>query len=470
MRVLPSLKFGGGGGKSWVTVHCFTVSDGKFFWMIAGIIFVSYMPTYIACYPGLGIYDGPCQLGLLTTHHPVIHTFFIRFCEKFAGWLHLTSWLVPYSLIQMCIFICCLAYAVLCLKRFAFSKIYICLITAWICLFPMNALMSITSTKDTFFASLFLLLICELGKILYNQEDYFNGERKRYHCIRYSIICFLMCAFRNNGVYVLIGMLPITAVCVKNHWKKIVELTLIIIMGYFVYSGPLMDVAGIPQGDKKEALTVIIQPIVRTYHWRNSELQEEDKEAIRRLFGGVDPWYESHISDPPKSQFNTDVFFDNLGLYMRLYCKLGIEFPKEYADALLANTYGNWYPHEILPDDTCYRFYFEFPEITPEEYGSKLPGYYIFLQKLGRESSYLKVPFLYLFFCTGIVFWIILFLIGVIVIRKEYRKFMCFAPAVFLFITILLGPVALLRYTYPLVVSVPILTGYTFSTELAVHR
>lgn len=95
----------------------------------------------------------------------------------------------------------------------------------------------------------------------------------------------------------------------KKHWKKITELTLIIIIGYFVYSGPLMDIAGIPQGDKKEALTVVIQPIARIYHWRNSELQEEDKEAIRRLFGGVEPWYASHISDPPKSQFNTDVFW-----------------------------------------------------------------------------------------------------------------------------------------------------------------
>lgn len=459
-----------GGVKSRVSACRFTISDRKFYWVTVGLILVSYMPTYLACYPGLGIYDGPCQLGQLTTHHPLLHTLLIRFCEKSARWLHWESWLVPYSLIQMCVLACCLSYAVLCLKRWAFSGIYISIMIAWICLFPMNALMSITSTKDTLFAALFLLLICELGKMMYSPEDYFNGDRKKYHSIQYCVICFLVCAFRNNGVYVLIGMLPVMAVCVKRYWKKIATLSLIVIAGYFVYSGPLMNVLGIPQGDKKEALTVIIQPMARTYHWQYEALQEEDREAIRQLFGGVDPWYEAHISDAPKSQFHTEVFLDHLWLYLRLYGKLGIQFPKEYADALLANTYGNWYPHEILPDDTCYRFYFEFPGLSPEEYGSKLPGYYTFLQKLSRESSYLNVPFLYLFFCTGIVFWIVSFLIGVIVIRKEYRKMIYFAPAIFLFITIMLGPVALMRYTYPLMVSVPVLTGYTFSKELIVYR
>lgn len=382
----------------------------------------------------------------------------------------MTSWLVPYALIQMCVLACCFAYAILCLKRWAFSKVYIYIVLVWICLFPMNALMSVTSTKDTLFAAVFLLLICELGKMIYDQENYFYGKGKKYHSIRYCVICFFVCAFRNNGVYALMGMLPVMAVCMKKYRKKITGLSLIIIIGYFLYSGPLMNVLGIPQGDKKEALSVVIQPLARTYHWQYSALREEDKETIRRLFGGVDPWYEAHISDAPKSQFNTEEFFNNLGSYLHLYCRLGLQYPKEYADALLANTYGNWYPHEILPDETCYRLYFEFPEMSPEEYGSKLPGYYLFLQNLGRESSYLQIPFLYLFFCTGIVFWILLFLISVVIIRKEYTKLMFFAPGIFLFITLLLGPVALLRYTYPLMICLPVLIAYTFSGELIVHR
>ena len=256
----------------------------------------------------------------------------------------------------------------------------------------------------------------------------------------------------------------------RAYRKRVGLICLFVILAYLLYSGPLMDVMRIPKGDKREAMSMIIQPLARTYREAGDSLSQDEQESIRLLFGNNVPWYESHISDAAKSQFDSKEFFDDLKKYINLYVDLGLRYPGIYLDAVLANTYGNWYPHEILPDSTCYRMYFEFPTVTAEEYGSRIPTLYNFLQKLSRDSSYLRIPFLYLMFCTGFVFWIILFLLAEIIIKKQYHKILIFIPFGALFFTILMGPVALFRYTYPLMIGIPLLFGITYEDKLIVEK
>ncbi len=437
----------------------FITSDRKFFLIAYTAIIISWLPTYMACYPGLGIYDGPGQLTSVTTHHPIIHTAFIHLCNWIVGVLSWTSWLIPYAMIQMIFMAGCFSYMLLCFKRWKLSLIYMTAVAIWIALFPMNSLMAITTTKDTFFTGIFILLFCELGKMYFNK----NYWKERENCILFCSICFLLCAFRNNGVIVLIGSVPFFIYQFKSYWKRILLLMITVIMLFGIYNGPIMNMLNIPQGDKKEALTVVIQPLTRTYHYAGETLSLEEKEMIRKIFGGEqEPWYVSHISDAAKSQFDSEEFFNHFNEYITLYIKLGLKYPNIYLDTWLANTYGNWYPHEILPDPTAYRMYFEFPDKSAEEYGSLLPKYYTFLQDLSRNSSYLQVPGMYLFFCTGIVFWIWSFLFAYFLIRKQYDKIIFCVPSAVLFFTILLGPVALFRYTYPYMIGLFTTIGIAF--------
>ncbi len=291
---------------------------------------------------------------------------------------------------------------------------------------------------------------------------------KRVNCVRFAFVCCWLCLLRNNGVYVLAAMTPFLMFYTKRYYKRIGLICMAIVAGYYIYTGPLMDVVQIPKGDSREAMTMIVQPLASTYKEKvKNDLSQEEKEMIQRLFGNNAPWYESHISDAAKCQFDSKEFLGNISKYMKLYIDLGIRYPDVYLNAVLANTYGNRHTHEIFPDSTCYRMHFEFPEVSAEEHGSRFPRLYNFLQKLCRESIYLKVPFLYLVFCTGIVFWIILFLLAEVIIRRQYHKILLFIPFGALFLTILLGPVALLRYTYPLMVGIPILFGKTYEDELA---
>ncbi len=440
------------------------IKTSHYFLLMWGIILLGWLPVYLACYPGLGIYDGPCQLVEITTHHPLVHTLFIHGMNMLAQGLGWKSWLIPYTIIQMGVLSAVFAYLLTCLKNWGFNLIYLCVVLGWIVFFPMNPLMAAATTKDTLFAASFILVLCELVKVIRGGCIHW---RNWFHCCYFVIVCCLLCLLRNNGVYVLIAMIPFLMYYAKKYYKRIGLICMAIVAGYYIYTGPLMDVVQIPKGDSREAMTMIVQPLARTYKEKvKNSLSQEEKEMIQRLFGNNAPWYESHISDAAKCQFDSKEFLDNISKYMKLYIDLGMRYPDVYLNAVLANTYGNWYPHEILPDSTCYRMYFEFPEVTAEEHGSKFPRLYNFLQKLCRESTYLRVPFLYLVFCTGIVFWIILFLLAEVIIRRQYHKILLFIPFGALFLTILLGPVALLRYTYPLMVGIPILFGTTYEDEL----
>lgn len=432
------------------------ISDKRLFFFVFLLIVICWMPTYITCWPGLGIYDGPGQVNNISTHHPVMHTLIIHFCNAMAkqfGWI---SWLLPYAVLQLSFLASVFSYQIVTLKRWKITRFAIGLITVWFCIFPMHALMALASTKDSIFAGFFVLFICKIGDMLIMD---INSLTRGWY-IKYWLVCFMLCAFRNNGVFVLFFFIPFMKLIPTS--KKIILISLTVVITYIVYQGPVMNMLHVEKGDSKEALSIIIQSLSRTYHEKNTELSEEEKSAIIQLFGNQAPWYESHISDAAKSQFDSTVFFNRFEYYSKLYIRLGIRYPHTYMDAMLANTYGNWYPHEMLPDPTAYRMYFEFPSVSAEEYGSIWPNYYNFLQNLSRESSYLRIPIVYILFCTGIVFWEILFLLVCVIDQRNYKKMIIFIPFLTLWGTIMLGPVALFRYTYPLMVGLPLLGCITY--------
>lgn len=139
----------------------------KFFLPMWGVILLGWLPVYAACYPGLAIYDGPAQLELITTHHPLVHTLFIQamnYLAQKAGW---ESWVAPYAVIQMAVLSAAFAYLLTCLRAWGYGAAYTGIVLVWIAAFPVHPLMAVTTTKDTFFAACFILVICEVVRMIH---------------------------------------------------------------------------------------------------------------------------------------------------------------------------------------------------------------------------------------------------------------------------------------------------------------
>ena len=320
------------------------------------------------------------------------------------------------------------------------------------CIFPMHALMAMATTKDTLFAAFVLLYMCELIDILEKRCLYWHNKGR---CIRFVFISFMMSVFRNNGVYVLVCGSIVVLVFSIQYYKKTIGVLITVFLMYFLYCGPVMGGLGVETGDMREALSIVIQPLARVYNLKNDNISIKDKQRIENVFGNPEViWYEAHKSDAAKSQFDTQFFTSELSENIKLYIKLGIEYPDVYFDALLANTYGNWYPFEKLPDTTTYRMLFEMPE--SDAINSCLPHFYEVLYRIGRESSYQNIPIISLFYSTGIVFWLLLWVIMRLIAYKKYMEVLVCMPLLCLFFTIMLGPVPLFRYTYPLMICLPV--------------
>lgn len=76
--------------KSNMVVSSF-LYESKAFLVVCEIgMVITWSILFLACFPGLAIYDGPAQLGMyhtgtISSHHPYIHTIFLVLCEQLGG-------------------------------------------------------------------------------------------------------------------------------------------------------------------------------------------------------------------------------------------------------------------------------------------------------------------------------------------------------------------------------------------------
>ena len=94
---------------------------------------------------------------------------------------------------------------------------------------------------------------------------------------------------------------------------------------------------------------------------------------------------------------------------------------------------------------------------------SKLVLYNAFLKKLCLDSSWADIPVISSFFSLGIYFWFLLLSIGVIIIKKKWKLLIPLSSIFGLTLTIVFAPVIVLRYLFPVIITVPILLSLIFS-------
>lgn len=445
------------------------MSDKKYFLTCLLKILAVWTIVWLSCFPGLSVYDGGSQLtqylnGNISTHHPYLHTMFIAFCYNIGKiTLHNTSssFLVVYSILQSVIMALIFAYLLLELKRMKCRKLIRQFLLVWITFFPMNAIMALSTTKDTLFAGFFLLFMLQVVKIYQQKEKYLQSWK---NTVTFFSVSFFLCCLRNNAPYVLLFSMPLIVLLLRKKWKKALIICVLLLCTYKVYDGPFLNSMNVTRGDSREALSMLIQPLCRVYNLKKDELSEGDIQNISTIIRGGQVFnYQSHISDPMKCVFDTDSFMDSKMKYIKTFIGLGFKYPDVYSDAFLAMTYGDWYPFEKLPDYNGGRFYYNFPEsLAQAGSSSKIRPLAGFLNELIRYSSYLKIPFLCLLFASASCVWILFFLSFYMIYKKEYTKLFLTIPAWLLYITVLLGPVSLYRYVYPIIIIIPVLVVVTF--------
>ena len=439
------------------------------------LIFASYAFYIFVFYPGNFSYDAGTQVRMVngtdpfTKYHPVIHTFIIKLTIN-AGFKLFHSYrigILIYSLVQTILMSLIFAYTLLFLNKNKFPKILNMLLLLFYMFLPTFGLYSITVTKDILFAGIFNLVVIELIKL--SQDNELLNNRK--YIIKLIILLLLLIMFRNNMLYAFILFLPIMIFLLRKMYKKVLIVGFSVLLLFGTYDKLLTYVFDIGHGPRIEAFSFVVQQFARVYHKEN--LDENTKNDIYILFkNDAIKKYDSHISDPIKSEFNSDILFQNKGKYLNIYKDLVFKYPKTMIDSLLINTYGFYYFGDKYPDKS-FRKYIEInclevnDGIVLRTYNCKKenPKLYDYHLKLYDNGDYQKNIILRFIMSPALYFWIFIYIFMALLLRKKYRVPIWIIMAYML--TNFLAPVAIVRYVFFLFTLLPLLIYMYYKSKNA---
>lgn len=467
--------------EAWIEQKITTRKSFVFSWLS---IFFAWLPGLIASYPGMYGYDSVFQLGFyidkkIDLWHPLAHTYLMGICiEDIGGVLgSREAGMCFYSILQMLFLSGCFALVVFYMtKKKAPIIIRIAMVVFAACL-PTNAIMSFSCTKDIPFAGLMCILTYITMRIA-DDEMFLTIKRNWIAVI--VVFCGLF-AFRNQGIYVIILGLVFGCILLHKQWKRFVILLLTTVVLFCGYSGPFTNALNGVEASKgiEEMLSVPIMQISRAVCYGADELTETEIIMAEEYIPTVheyDSRGDKGIADYFKEDFDSVRFKENPLEFIKLWGSIGVKKPLIYIDAFARLSIGLWYPDMNYRDPEAYHPYWEYENTPPiqeewiilerstPECLQWLADYYY---DLSYNNTYQKYPVISMLFSGGFYVWLLFIYVAWCVYKKEYKLLFPASFLVFYWLTMLLGPVVIYRYLYPLIISLPILltTMFTYKKE-----
>lgn len=421
-------------------------------------IFLMHLPVFLAFYPGICYYDVGVQVeqyesGKFITNHPLLHTLFMGFFKNLFD--DPNSGYAIATIIQILVVNCAMAYALSYLYRKT-SNVVLCTISMlFYGLFPVNSLLTLSTTKDILFAAFVLVFFIDGLRFLQNE----NLTYLLY--IRIVLNAVLMLLFRNNAIYAFIPTFGIILIIkfLKKETMKFVLLLFLSIFIIFSGSNKLLTLSlHANNGSIKEMMSIPAQEQARIYITTDNE---KDKKLILSYIEEPET-YNFYLSDAIKQQLPFEVLDSKCKHFLLDSAILNLKYPITCIDAILYNTQGYWdlfhspyqSDHYFLSTDN-YRGGAVFETKIPA-----LANIYIDLFHVTEE--YQHNPLAVLFLNSGIYIWLMLFtLVKSLHTKNNPLSFSLLFPLFYL-LTLCLGPGAIIRYTFSYILMAPVLVGILF--------
>ena len=473
------------------------VSDKKYWLTIWGILIVLQIPVMLAEFPGFFCYDAQDELNQVltrtfSTHHPLVHVLIlggnIALGHKLTG-----SWNVGicfHLTMQMLFMTGVFAYALTFLRKniaiksvdeasgninYRGKKVYRTIAVLFFGLFPTIVMYTLCSTKDGLFSTFLLLLVIELMKLLSDTENFFKLKR---HIFLLILSAMMMSLLRHNGFYAYIVFIPFGVFALRKYYKKVLILFIIPVILSVVIESGLTAALNADSSEHQEMITVSIMQLARTWRYTPEDFSEEDKEVLlsflsERALGT----YEIRAADYMKSFFDNAEYDENSGAYWKLWAKMMVSHPMTYINAWFLTCYPYWYPFAVINPYRGHQMpHFTYEDSSYFEYEVEPPGErhtlaFGFIDKLYYKMSLTpfqqKTPIVSLLFSMGFYFWVWMYFAFYTITKRKLMVCLPLMPVFLTWLTLMLGPVALIRYMLILWYITPLLPvffGHIYSS------
>lgn len=425
------------------------------------IIFICWVPVFLAEYPGFFVYDAVDEYTAVatrqfTTHHPLLHTLFlggsVRAGEVLFGDANVG--IAAFILVQMIVLSFVFAWVISQIGR----RGYRIFATVWYGLFPVVVMFALCSVKDTLCAAAILLSVVLTVRILSSR----SRSPQDMACLAASLL--IMMLTRHNAVYAYI-----ICACVAGAYLAAVtagpmirRITPALCMAgllfvYLIISSALTFAFNADDSEHQEILTVPIQQLARTWSVYSDEMSPEELETLYEILPEETlRHYTPELSDPVKIGFNNAAYEQDPGRYRRLWSGLFKRHPLSYINAWLDTSYGYYYPYTIVNvyeghQTFTYTYtessYFGYEVEYPGVRHSLIPVIDRFYRWLSLDDDIQRIPVIARFFSMGAMFWVYAFGMALYIYRRDHVRFMAYLLPVSIWATLLLGPTFLPRYT-----------------------
>jgi hypothetical protein len=434
------------------------------------IIMVCWIPVFLALYPGLFAYDVrgqiPQEMGRYSTHHPLLHTFFLKafyWLGKEIG--SYNTGMAISTFLQMALFALALAYAIQYMINKRIKKSIIIAVLLFFSVIPIFSIMAVSMTKDILFAAAF---VASFVKVLELNETGLKKLKIKDWMLILGLLT-LTSLLRSNGKYAVYALLAVmflksvfNRVEIKQNYFLAVTTALLIT----VSNTALIAVTKARTVSKNEMMSVPYQQLARTYKYDIGSFSSNDLAILKTLIPKI-MYYNEHKSDSIKGSATVFNSYINQKLFWEIYIRYMLKKPDRYLEAFLINTIGYWYLDDISSsqmygkradggiNDDFGLFLMDTKGGFGVTHESKFQLLDSAIKKLFHENKYQNIPVVAVIFNMGTYFWFFVMFLFYCIQTKNSQIFI---PCVFILAymaTVFAGPCALFRYALPYIICLP---------------
>lgn len=397
---------------------------------------------------GFGAYDNVM---------PFWHTVATELFVKLGLWIFedINAAIALFHGAQILFLAACFGYALETLYRIGLPKWALAIVYILYALMPYNIVYSVTLWKDIPFAGAALLLVTALYRLLKNV-----GGRKR-NLFALVVGAFGFSLLRTNGWYAFLVMTLLLFPLLWKHQKKLVLLLLAVLVVTWLMLNPLLSLLNVGSTDFVEAFGIPMQQIARVLH-NEQPLAEEDMAMLNEIFytDRTAELYDPQIVDPVKfytfRHDRVDYLTDYLWDYVRLYFRIGAQYPEDYWQAWVEQTKGYW--------NGGYKYWTYTLQMGENDFGIvQSPGDNLLARVYNAAFRYWEKPeILQCLISIGLYVWALVACCVTNVLKKR-QEFVLTIPILVLIAGLWLGtPVfSEFRYAYPLILTLPTILSLT---------
>ena len=438
--------------------------EKKMSFPILMLIFVLlWTPAWLSVFPGVFSYDAydewmQIYTGNITAHHPVLHVLYLGGIVEGAYQLFgsYNLGIAICTVIQMVVLAAVFAYTIQFMRERGVSPFCRLFAIVFYGISPVIQLFAISGTKDIFFAAAFLVFMISIYRICLEQEYFFRNKKWVFMFILSAVFTMIM---RNNGLYiVLLTLLIILYIC-RQHLKKYLLMCAAVLSIYLLYIGPFYGMLNVTAGGMEEMLSVPLQQIARVYKYEQDSFSEEEIEYLHALVPRKN-WesYRATVSDFVKSGFREEVFAEDPLRFLQVWATTGLKHPLTYINSFLINTVDFWYPFAVVDgyqDVYGKSSYFDYRVSEPGTEVVLLPKLHEIYDAISHDKGTQSLPGMFFILSPGWYFLLFFMCFLYLWREKQYRKLIPLLPILINFGTVLLGPIALVRYVLILFFAFP---------------